>query len=615
MVRCLIWVAAFGMAIGLLIGCGGGSDSKGDAGQDGAADGDTDGDTDGDGGIEQQLTGNPCSDNPWECDPVGVDSCDGADMGCRWTAVNKVKGFRCTGEAVVPEGGVCNRATGPHCGPGLYCYSQRCVKYCCDDGHCDETTCNYQGIWDKQITGDNLGICVETQQEGDPCSDSSPWDCDPVTNEGCTGENVACAWTTELGVKAFRCAPDATAKQGEDCTQRTDDGPYCEAGLRCFKGTCTPYCCGDSGCPDENCNYYGNWGSSVTGGNLGVCADKQESGNPCDDENNPWECNPSTNAGCGVGQTCIWAQDEFWGFFCVDGATEPEEAACSPADGLLCDGGLSCYLGVCVPFCCGGDDCGDEGCNYTGTWGGNVTGGELGVCVESQLSLDPCSELDADGGVWECDPVTNEGCEGPNSACDWTSELGVEAFRCTTDATAAEGEPCTLLSTGPKCSAGLTCLRGTCVGYCCGDLDCADSTCNYNDYYPWKNEAGTEMLVTGGSLGLCADEPPDCPASWNCVAGADCDGIAHLEYGCDQANGVCCEHPDPDAGVPEPDGSTCDEMGERFECMGVVKARLGKCAGWIRYQIPCSDTGLVCCDHAPFPIDGRTDGGVDGGDL
>ncbi|MDD5309651.1 MAG: hypothetical protein PHU25_20220 [Deltaproteobacteria bacterium] len=32
------------------------------------------------------------------------------------------------------------------------------------------------------------------QQTGDPCSDQNPWPCNPVTNEGCDGEDDACDW-------------------------------------------------------------------------------------------------------------------------------------------------------------------------------------------------------------------------------------------------------------------------------------------------------------------------------------------------------------------------------------------------------------------------------------
>ncbi len=593
-------------------GADGGPDTSGDADTD--TDTDTDADTDADTDTDtdtntgaEQLQGDPCSEeNPWVCNPVTNSGCADGEA-CVWKREAGVWAFVCDESGDGAVGDSCGDSS--PCGPGLYCQEGICVEYCCGDSDCDGVTCNYQDNWNQNITGDTLGLCLGEQLRGDPCSDENPWECNPVTNEGCSGDDVACDWSEYAGLLAFTCEPDSTVALDGECTLRTGDGPYCGPGLTCYLGNCAESCCSDADCPEENCNFHnlGKWEDNIVGGNLGVCVTVQESGDPCSDDN-PWDCNPVTNAGCtGADQGCTWVRNEETGFLvfeCVDNATEPEGAACDPDPDvdLLCEGGLTCYLGVCVKNCCSDSDCPATDCNYHDLedWGTFVQGDNLGLCLDEQESWDPC-DPDAGAGPWECDPVSNVGCDdGANETCAWTEKLEVKAFTCEPEGTKEEGDPCSILEGSTRCEGGYACFQGECISYCCSDGDCPDANCNYHDQYAWDDQ------VTGGELGICKDEPELCPSPWECVFGNQCDGVAHLDYACEGSNrNVCCEHPESDAGVDA--GAACEDRGDGYECMGVVEAREGRCSGWIQYPIDCPND-QVCCELDPF-YQGEPDGG------
>ncbi len=593
-----VWFLGIVMILFLFFACTGSkTDKQADAGK---------GEGGADGPGSPQLQGDVCSDaNPWECNPVSNEGCVGAGVGCRWTTSSSIKAFTCEFNATHTQGQACDDQT--FCAAGLTCINKVCTEFCCSDADCTSGNCRPQR-WNKQLTGKVLGVCIETQQTGDPCGESNPWECNPKTNEGCTGDNVACAWTAKIGVGAFTCEPDATQTEGQACSQRQGNGPYCAAGLRCHNSVCRPICCGNEDCPESNCNYPGNWGSDVQGGNLGICFDVQEEGDPCAADS-PWSCNPATNEGCTAGQSCYWKKDDsgFQVFACVDNASMAEGDPCNTAENLICQGGLACYQGTCIKNCCGNDDCAglETNCNYRQRLGDNIEGGELGLCKDQQKSANPCS---ANANYpWECNPTSDTSdCENAQ-ACTWTETEGITAFKCETGATLAMGQECSIADSATRCADGLFCFQGECVSYCCDDTTCApETTCNYNDYFPWGDN------VTGNDLGFCVDAPQDCPSIWNCSTAANCNtanGVGHMEYLCQsgfmQPTRVCCEPPEqPDAGVAQ----ACEGAG--FECMPGGQAIEGRCPGWIRYQMTCSANNQVCCELEPPYFDVVVDAGV-----
>ena len=139
------------------------------------------------------------------------------------------------------------------------------------------------------------------------------------------------------------------------------------------------------------------------------------------------------------------------------------------------------------------------------------------------------------------------------------------------------------------------------MSFCCSDDDCPNTDCNFQDQHAWDD------YLEESELGYCVEEPESCPEAWECVNGNQCEGTAHLEYACDGSERhVCCEQPEPDAGIVDA-GADCEDRGDGYECMGLVVAREGQCLGWIQYQISCSGQD-VCCEIDPF-YQGEPDGG------
>ena len=104
----------------------------------------------------------------------------------------------------------------------------------------------------------------------------------------------------------------------------------------------------------------------------------QQSGDPCGDDN-PWGCDPLTNAGCADGGVaCDWGQHGgVDGFFCFTDATEPVGAECVADGGPWCGGGATCADGICVRYCCADGDCATGPCEPV-AW--EPVEGPLGLC-------------------------------------------------------------------------------------------------------------------------------------------------------------------------------------------------------------------------------------------
>jgi hypothetical protein len=134
----------------------------------------------------------------------------------------------------------------------------------------------------------------------------------------------------------------------------------------------------------------------------------------------------------------------------------------------------------------GGAGTGGQGVAGEGMGGGSAgAGGGTGPEVEAPLcdvppetpSMGACVIL---GGKNECNPVTQEGCDGAGAACD--TNIAIDGFTCY----AAENihDICEMCGGGQGyCQPGMACPGtlarfggpGLCSKYCCTDADCGPS--------------------------------------------------------------------------------------------------------------------------------------------
>jgi hypothetical protein len=113
------------------------------------------------------------------------------------------------------------------------------------------------------------------------------------------------------------------------------------------------------------------------------------------------------------------------------------------------------------------------------TSGGNGGTGGVSACgAGCDVDCDPTLATPSEGICGEgfaCNPVTNEGCNGPaGQSCDYAPG----GFQCYSGHNTAEVcQACSL--TGPTCVNGFTCIPledgevyGVCAKFCCSDQDC-----------------------------------------------------------------------------------------------------------------------------------------------
>jgi hypothetical protein len=97
-------------------------------------------------------------------------------------------------------------------------------------------------------------------------------------------------------------------------------------------------------------------------------------------------------------------------------------------------------------------------------------------------SLGACVTL---GGVVECNPITNEGCDSAKGeACDFKG-AGYHCYGGPNDAALCGA--CGPISGGGHCKGGSTCLPspdGKCGKFCCADSDCGAGKCEKKDGLP-----------------------------------------------------------------------------------------------------------------------------------
>jgi len=100
------------------------------------------------------------------------------------------------------------------------------------------------------------------------------------------------------------------------------------------------------------------------------------------------------------------------------------------------------------------------------------------------------------GGVIECNPVTNAGCDASKGeACDFKGQ-GYHCYLGPNEATLCGA--CGAVSAAGHCKGGSTCLpasEGKCGKFCCADGDCGAGKCEKKDNFP-------------GSVGYCVGGNP-----------------------------------------------------------------------------------------------------------
>jgi hypothetical protein len=123
---------------------------------------------------------------------------------------------------------------------------------------------------------------------------------------------------------------------------------------------------------------------------------------------NPWGCDPHTNAGCDTDSATDWACEygtiAYAGFYCYGSSTEPLGAPCDAVSGPWCAGTMTCVDSFCQRYCCGDEDCPTgEACALPDPYWEWVTGDNLGLCSYTCVRYVDASTMagpDADGLGW-----------------------------------------------------------------------------------------------------------------------------------------------------------------------------------------------------------------------
>lgn len=113
----------------------------------------------------------------------------------------------------------------------------------------------------------------------------------------------------------------------------------------------------------------------------------------------------------------------------------------------------------------------------------------------------------ASGITIECNPVTNEGCNGgAGQACDLGTSSGQSVIACFDPPNDKNlGESCTN-SKGPYCKGTMHCSgdvdggTGTCKKFCCSNADCGGGTCA-----AFNSQLGTLGVCEGGTTDAGTD--------------------------------------------------------------------------------------------------------------
>lgn len=136
---------------------------------------------------------------------------------------------------------------------------------------------------------------------------------------------------------------------------------------------------------------------------------------------------------------------------------------------VRCGPGTKPVAGECVPTGSRGiGDLVDEDVDI------NDIPGYLPACIDAPVvaaSAGSCVAID--GQLFQCNPVSNAGCEGGGQCVLGINEKGEMAFTCAPEAGPLKScERCE--SFGDECGPGYTCQGGlwSCQRYCCDSSDC-----------------------------------------------------------------------------------------------------------------------------------------------
>jgi hypothetical protein len=87
-----------------------------------------------------------------------------------------------------------------------------------------------------------------------------------------------------------------------------------------------------------------------------------------------YACNPVSNQNCQAGHACD--QDTNGNFVCYPPPNDVPKGGSCDNQSTFCQGGASCYSGVCTPYCCSSADCtGGKACTPL------FTDGTIGICL------------------------------------------------------------------------------------------------------------------------------------------------------------------------------------------------------------------------------------------
>lgn len=148
--------------------------------------------------------------------------------------------------------GDCSGLTnGSDCG---LCVEMSCctdLSACLGDQNCTDCLSGAGTGCDTDALVMALTAC-QTANCDTPCNPKS--ECNPVTNEGCTGAGEACDLS---GSGVYVCFPPPNdAAMCADCSNSA--GPFCAPGFHCNEdmngGKCTHYCCTNADCGTGTCD-------------------------------------------------------------------------------------------------------------------------------------------------------------------------------------------------------------------------------------------------------------------------------------------------------------------------------------------------------------------------
>lgn len=584
--------------------------------------------------VSGECTGvveNDCDDG----DDCTDDLCDDVMMECRHTLHPRPGAEGPLGEPTC-EDGLDNDCDGQTDGEDANCTPCETAADCDDGNPCTEDSCN-----------DLTGICTNAPAaDGTPCEDGEFCTVDEACSAGvCTGGEPRDCSAEAPVCNVGRCHEGTDRCFGEPVPDGTPclDDRYCTVNEACAAGACLAGGVRDCAAYGDACNI------GVCDDDLGACARRPEpDGTPCDD-----------GQACSVGESCVagvcgggMPRDcSALDGPCQTGVCDETSGDCFAvplADGTACDDGLLCTEGTtCNAGACGGGrptDCSaldgpcqtgvcDEasGCHAvartagtpcddglyctTGescTAAGACAGGAARSCADADVcTTDSCNETED-----RCDNLLTPvpGAEGPRGAancsdgvdndCDRATDgADSDCIACTSNAQCNDGNPCTTdrcqsgacvntpVANGTACDDGLYCTNpDTCTAGVCGgparDCSSAGGPCMVGRC----DEAGDRCYGVPQPDGTSCEDGLYCTTGDTCASGACIAGPARdcsaLSGPC--ATGRCDEAGDRCVADPRPNGTTCDDG---LYCTTPDTCTGGVCGGPAR---DCSALGDQC---------------------